>query len=173
MDNTQIVEVIRKEAKENKVADAVFHMWATRDRARGTVTVGGLEQRMKAEGFHFDKADYAKFLRFLSALNFGKLDESSGKVRGLKDVKIKLQSIGQAAIGTKQTLDGWRARNRYKHLVPETKVATATATPTAKPAKAAPVFLAVQLKDKLVSIPIPGDLEDAEVAALVHRLRRD
>lgn len=172
MDNVQIVEVIRKEAKENKLADAVFHMWAVRDRARGTVTVGGLEQRMKAEGFNFDRADYAKFLRFLSGLNFGKLDESSGKVRGLKEVKIKLQSIGQAAIGSKNTLDGWRARNRYKHLhtVADAKEVP---TPRAAPASQSIVFLAIHLKDKLVSIPIPSDMEDAEVAALVHRLRRD
>ncbi len=170
MNNNEIVEVIRKEAKQNKVADAVFHMWAARDRARGIITIGGLEQRMKKEGFNFDKADYAKFLRFLSNLNFGKLDESNGKVRSLKDVKVKLQSIGQVAIGGKNNLEGWRVRNKYKHFIPP---ATQHKETTAPSATLNPVFLAVEIKGKLINIPIPGSLDDAEVAALVHRLRRD
>lgn len=187
MNQTEVITAIKEEAKSNKAADAVFHMWATRARARGQVTIAALDQRMQREGFTFDKAEYAKLLKRMADLGFGRLDTSSGKVLALKDVKVKLQSIGKAAIGTETTIEGWRARNKFRHL-PAVKAAEAKQSeskplpvaslvhqshPAREGYRAGVVYIAVNLGEKLVSLPVPGNLTDAEVGMLVRRLRND
>lgn len=114
----EVVEALRKEAETNRVAREVFVVFAMRDRARSMVTLDGLEQRMKSNGFpNNTREDYAKVLTFLDKLGLGKLMlKANGKVLGLKDIKIKLQSIGEVACNRIGKLEGFHTRNTFQKL---------------------------------------------------------
>lgn len=118
MEKKQVVEVLKKTATKSKVANDVFHAWALRERTRNVVTVEALAQRMKKEGYEYPNHEYAALLRQLSQIGLGKLETSAtGKVKALTDVRLTLQSIGQAAVGDDKSLTGWRPRNKFGHLM--------------------------------------------------------
>lgn len=91
--------------KENTAKDAVLsdvaHVLAQRKRTRDSITMVGLVQKMKVEGFKHKRAEYARVLKTLSSLGLGKLQVNNGNVKALKHVTMPLQSIGMAALGQK------------------------------------------------------------------------
>ncbi len=173
MDISKVVDVLRSETKSKPAVSAVMHVFAMRKRARSNITVGGLDQKMRTEGFNFPRSEYAKIIRMLSDLGFGKLDvDSKGRVRALKEVKVTLQSIGEAAVGQAKKLENWQQRSKYSPLV-----ATAELIKAAPQAKSGgishPVSITVLINDKPVNFRIPKELNANEIADLVVRFRDD
>lgn len=165
------VELLKKEAMSDKMMRDIFHVMSLRERARNIITVGGLDQRMKKEGFNYERADYVKFLKFMASVGFGKLEtDSKGKVLSLKDIRITLQSIGEAAMGQNTKLIPWKQRNKYQPL-PEQPKPQAPQKASADNVTGFPVSLTVVVNGKPVNFRIPKELTEWEIADLVVRFR--
>lgn len=161
------IKSLRDEAKSNPAANAVFHVFATRKRARGNVTVSALMQRMKAEGFLYEGAQYADLLKLLAKLGFGRLQtDPKGRVKALTDVKTKLQSIGMAACGSNDdlTASAFKPKRHYKDLLvtPSEPITAADAKPLPKAVK-----LTFQVNGKPFDISIPENATAEEVATVI------
>lgn len=167
MNEKEAVQSLRNEAKSNPAANAVFHVFATRQRARGTVTVAALMQRMKDEGFLYPGDKYTDILKLLAKLGFGRLNvNSKGRVTALTDVKTKLQAIGMAACGSNETLPPGST------LKPKAKYGTITAEPIAKPipklARIAPsVQLTFIVNGKPFSVSVPETATPDDISAFI------
>lgn len=125
----QVIDSLKQVAKKDPAVDATLTMFAARERARSQVTLRGLKQRMEAEGWDkFDDSDYKRVLKLLAEHGIGKLEkDSSGRVTALTEIKITLQSLGQAVLGgVRKGVEKWSPRNKY---VPVKKPATPPAPP--------------------------------------------
>lgn len=165
----EVIEALRQEAESNRVSREVFIVFAMRDRARSMITVAGLEQRMKTNGFpNNTREDYAKVLVFLDKLGLGKLMlKSNGKVLGLKDIKIKLQSIGEVACNKVSKLEGFHPRNTFHKL----ELPKQTPKPAVIQAPKAEVTIKVDLGSGLrYEIPIPKEATLDQITQLIKRL---
>lgn len=173
----QVIEVLKNEIQINPVANAVLHVWALRRRARNSVTVSALTQRMTKEKFDFPKEEYAKFLKGLANLGLGTLEtDKKGRVKALKGIDITLQSLGKAVCDSKKSqLTSFRARNKYVSLPgskqPANRVTTEAAPAISRALPRSPISLVVFINNKTVSIPVPESLDNNEVAELVGRLQ--
>ena len=128
------IEQLKKEANSNPVAKDVFAMFASRKRARQNVQVDALERRMIKEGFSHPKEAYRSVLKFLVGVGFGKLDLGpGGKVRGIKELRTTLQSIGSAAYGEAAKVKNFKKRARFGDLG-RVGVPAQIASPTEAPA---------------------------------------
>lgn len=171
MNQNQIVESLRKESQTDKILNDVMHVFASRKRARETLTVSGLYQRMKKEGFSHDPIAYEKILRYLSTLGIGALEtDSKGKVRALKHIKMALQSIGLAAVGSSQRLTLFKQRNKFNALSEIAEVIKPK-QPAAGATSGFPVSITVVINGKPVNFRVPKELTEAEIADLVVRFR--
>ncbi len=192
MDRTQVISALRQEAKPNSFEEAAFMVFCLRDRARFRVTVKGLKQRMKLEGYDsFEDSQYQAFLEKLGRMGFGTVEKDSrGRVRALNHIKTTLQSIGKAALGQGVSLEKFKQRQRYTKLgeMPKAALQEAVAAPAApvKPKalvrpvlapqarterrQASTVGLVVDLGGRAVRMPIPDGLSAEEVGMLVQRL---
>lgn len=173
-ETSPLIETLKKEAATNKAANAVFHVFALRQRARRNVTVHSLEQRMKKEGFDFSPNEYSGVLKTLAGLGFGKLQtDHKGRVKALTDVNTTLQSIGSAACGQRVTLTGLKSRNKFTTMV----VTKMDAAPTAEIfKKVAPVpqvdlRLSLAINGKPVSISVPENLTAEEITGIILKLQ--
>lgn len=184
--NNTLVQKLREEAKRNPVFKDIMHMLAQRQRTRGRLTVTRLKQAMEEEGFNYSRQEYENVIRFLGLLGLGNLSESKrGKAKGLSGIKIKLQSIGQAALTQNETLKPKREQNRYENIVAETEtvhakdfieagkpVVQAKAT-TTKPndirrtTRPYPAFLTVLIDGKPVNIPGPSSISAENVGEFI------
>lgn len=103
---SQIIEKLRMEAAQNPAFNAIAHIFALRERTRAQVTIKTLANTMLKEGFSFSMEDYENILKFLHALGLGTIDVNhKGRVRGLKNIKVTLQSIGLATVARKEALE--------------------------------------------------------------------
>lgn len=168
-----VVEALKKKVAEDKTARDVFHVMSLRERARNVVTLGGLDQRMKKEGFNYEKGDYVTVLKFMASLGFGKLEtDSRGRVTALKDIKTTLQSIGEVAMGLNAELHPWKQRNKFRVLSsPTLKAVPKAVEPEAAPTLSIPVSLTVVINGKAVNVALPNNLNERDVADLVMRFR--
>lgn len=178
MEKSQIVEALQKEAKTNPASSAVFHVFASRERARSTVMLTSLYNGMKKEGFSFSRADYVSVLKLLNSLGFGTLyQDSRGRVLGLKNVKTTLQSIGEAALGNSNVnFQSFRPRNRYTNLQPRNQNIREIypRSPLEAPVKAkedCKVNLEVDINGKTIHIPMTKNLTSEDIASLINRLQ--
>lgn len=165
----EVVEALRKEAETNRVAREVFVVFAMRDRARSMVTLVGLEQRMKANGFpNNTREDYAKVLVLLDKLGLGKLMiKANGKVLGIKDIKIKLQSIGEVACNKVAKLEGFHTRNTFHKLDVPKQAFKPTTIVQHKPEVTIKVEFAPGVR---YEIPIPKEATMDQITSLIKRL---
>lgn len=174
MNQSEAIKVLKKEVETNKALDAVLHVWALRKRARNTVTVGALKQRMKLEGFEFSPSEYAQVLKFLAQTGFGTLEaDKRGQVLALKDVKITLQSIGQAVCGgTKEPLHRFKARQRFQSL-PPVLASKAHKENRRKSDNLEPhiMGLTMNINGKALTISVPKEFDEQDVAGLISKLR--
>jgi hypothetical protein len=118
MNNTSVIQSLRQEASSNKISADIFLCLGLRERARNDVTVTGLAARMKEDGFDYPEAEYARFIRFLANLQLGTLKtDSKGRAVAIQDIRLTLQSIGQAALGERHSFLAWKQRKRYIKLL--------------------------------------------------------
>lgn len=163
MTKEQMVEALRNKAKEDKVANAIFHMFALRDRSRSDVTIVGLSQAMKHEGFNFKRDEYQKFLRFLSSIGIGQLmQDSKNKVKGIKDIHLTLESIGRAAIGKEiANLDAFVPRKKFNELIIIPKENKTEVK----------VGVSMSVNGRSYNIDLPEDLTNTEIASVLETIR--
>lgn len=137
LNNPQIIELLRKGAQTNPAFAAVCKVFSERERARQQVTVHSLSARMLKSGYQFSKKDYINVLKYLSNLGIGALDvnPSTNEVRGLKNIKITLQSIGEVAMATSTNFEKFNPSFDFKKLV-GASMDPGGPIPTAKPAPA-------------------------------------
>lgn len=174
-----VVVGLKNEAAANPVARAVFEFWAARERSRRMVTIHALKQKMGKLGLTFTRDQYAEFLKKLAALNLGRIEQNSkGGVVALRDVRITLKSIGQAAIGgadTSISLKMTKVRNRFANLeavkaAPKDMKEAAMAAWNA-PERKLSVKVAVAVKGKVFNIDIPKNASSADIADLIAHLQ--
>lgn len=172
MIKSEVIEALQKEAKENPVSNAVFHVWALRKRTRNVVVLQSLYNKMKKEGFNYSKAEYAPTLQLVAVLGFGTLHkDAKGRIRGLKDIKTTLQSIGTVACGDKTVpFKVPHVRHRFVNIVPH-KIQTHAVVVKNEASKKCQVNLEVAINGKAVYIPVPKDFTTEEIASLINRLQ--
>jgi hypothetical protein len=168
MTKSELIQTLQAEAK-NPVANDLFHAWALRKRARHSVALPALVQRMHREGFAHPKEAYVPVLKTLASMGFGKLDvDPKGRIRGLKEVQTTLQSIGKAALG-QSSLNSFHKRNRFKKLEEsKTRLEISKKRPLAKKAS-----LTVYVNGKPVSILLPDTFTAEDVVNLINKFRID
>jgi hypothetical protein len=176
------VETLRARVAADKITRDVFHVMSLRERARNIITLGGLQQRMKKESYNYEMSDYIEVLKLMASLDFGTLmTDARGRVTGLKDISITLQSIGAAAMGQSDDLIAWKPRNKYVPLADAIPVEIAQPIREASKAKAAKssdgagysVSITFVINGKPVNFPIPNDLNAQEIADLILRFRSE
>jgi hypothetical protein len=170
MNMTEVIDRLSQEAKSKPAANALFHVWGVRERhaRNGVVSMRAVRSQMQEEGFTFDQKEYEAILRLLAELGLGKLDVShKGEVRGLKEVRTTLKSIGMAAC-QKSGLKSARIRNRYSKIAARR---APVAQERQEPAYAGvtAVGLVVNLGKRSISIPVPKDISGEELSALVAK----
>jgi hypothetical protein len=180
------IERLTTEAKSNPVWNAVAHVFALRERARSQVTIQALMQKMREEGFNWDRKDYEQVLRLLASVGVGRLvSDSKGRPLALVDIKLTLQSIGKVAAGGSTEVQGFRRKSRFGRLAGpmvrrKRRKARATKTvevrrPTRQPrpyqTPAPRLILTVIVNDKPVNIPVPNDFAPEDVAKLISDLQ--
>lgn len=107
---------IKKHSEISDVFNAMCANFAGRQRTKETLTVRALTARMEQAGYGYTKEDYANELMFLSKLGIGTLKrDNKGHIQALTDLKVTLQSIGQAC-ATAKNLKQWRKQRRFKKL---------------------------------------------------------
>ena len=167
-----IVPALRTEVQTRPIFGDVMALFASRQRARHQVTVRALYYRMAKEGFTYPKHAYATVLERLAALGVGELArDSRGKIRSLKNVRVTLQSLGNAVLQGDNTLRVYKKRNRYQKL-------PATVTPLRRPTPVLPSIatkppvlgltrITLAINDKSIGVDLPSNLTTAELAAFL------
>lgn len=170
----QAIEVLKQSVKSNAAHNAVLHMWALRQRARFQVTLAALKQKMKAEGFDFPDAEYAALLRIMAQLGLGTIvADKRGKVTALKDIRITLQSLGQAVIGNSAKLESYRQRTSYIELPkPVDKSGTETPPTVKLTAFETPVIVTFIVNGKPVNVSFPKEANAEDIGTVVERFQR-
>ncbi len=177
MQQDQVINSLRHEAQRNPVVADVFHVFATRQRARHQVTVRALSMRMEKEGFKYKNNDYVGVLKLLSDTGFGVLRRDvKGQVTALTNIKVTLQSLGRAVIGKDKELKALTFRNKFSSLSPMAKIITNEAKP--KPAvypyrAVSSVSITLTINKKPVIIPLPNTLTPEEIAALIKHFQNN
>lgn len=162
MTQVDIVTRLKKEVASNEIANSILTSWALRERSRYTVTTSGIVQRMKIEGYPISKAQCEPFLELLATMGLGKLQRNArGRITGLTEVKMTLQSIGLAAI-EKASLEGFKKRAKFSKLVTE-------ATQAPRQGRREGLQLVISVSGKPVQITIPEELSDADISYLVRK----
>lgn len=117
MEMQKAIETLRNMASKSSAANDLFHSFATRQRARGQLTVRGIQLRMKKEGFNHKNAEYADILKGMADCGIGKLKRNSrGTVYALTNITIQLQSLGKSIIERKVMLKNNAPRHRYSPI---------------------------------------------------------
>lgn len=106
MSINEMVERLQEGAKQNPVANSVLLVLSSRKRHRSILNLNPLVRQMKKEGFQYSKQEYGKVLVWLEQMNLGRIVRTKrGKVKGLIDIKYKLDSIGNSALQGKILFD--------------------------------------------------------------------
>lgn len=169
MNPKEVAALLKAEAASNPVFNAVCMAFAIRERARQQVTIQTLKATMAKEGYKFPTEEYAKILTFLSSLGIGRLDRNAkNKVRGLKDIKVTLQSIGRVATSEGVTkMDRLNVKNTFTKLKADEKEqeVSKVLNPPVYPAS-----LTVTIDGAPVSFPLPKGLTTDQLGTLLTKI---
>lgn len=117
MEHAKAIAMLKSAAAKSTAINDMMHDFATRERARGQVTVRALYNRMKKQGFTHNSRSYAEGLMVMSQAGFGELRTNKrGAVVGLFGVRTTLASIGEAVVGKRNQLRNYAPRNKYSPL---------------------------------------------------------
>lgn len=129
MEHAKAIAMLKSAAAKSPAINDMMHDFATRERARGQVTVRALYNRMKKQGFEHNSLSYAEGLMVMSQAGFGDLRTNKrGGVIGLFGVRTTLASIGEAVVGKKGQLRNYAPRNKYSPI----PVSSTTSKPALK-----------------------------------------
>lgn len=176
-----MVEALRKEASSNKVFDAVCHVFALRKRTRARVTIHGLQLYMTAEGFKFTNEEYKNVITFLARIGVGKLmTNRAGKVTGLSDITLTLQSLGKAAVTKEATAFKNRAQTQTKFQdlsaeigkIHQTNFIEGKSKLPIRQSQAYPAFLTVLIEGKPINFAGPNNLTADNLADFLNQFKR-
>lgn len=171
MMNREQVEILRNEVKLNPIASEVFHLLAMRIRPRHTLTVSAIYQKMLTEGFKHSKQEYVPIVKALAKAGIGVLDfNSRGRVRGIKDIKATLQSVGAAALGTGENFKPYNRKERKAIQRVSTPRVLKTLVKQVVPSHKMTIKIIVSLNGKPIEINIPNNLTSAEVAKIISTI---
>lgn len=152
----EVVQKLKTETKSNPAADPFFHLLATRERSRSSITLGALSQRMKEEGFAYTRDQYRGLLKAMSTSGIAVAVVSrKGNITGVKDIKINLADLGKAACESKPS-EGKVVNNKK-----ESDKAT-TALPITK--------LEVTLNGRPAIIEFPKGASANDLASILEQL---
>lgn len=117
MEHAKAIAMLKSAASKSPAINDMMHDFATRERARGQVTVRALYNRMKKAGFTHNSRSYAEGLMVMSQAGFGDLrTNKKGGIIGLFGVRTTLASIGESVVGKKGQLRNYAPRNKYSPL---------------------------------------------------------
>lgn len=160
MNTNEAINILRQEAKRNPAANSFFHVCALRKRARSNINIRSLAVKMQKEGFNYTMDQYREIIKLLSDLGFGKLDvDSKGRITGIKDIKVSLQSLGQSACGQESQLKSFSKRNKFSMV--------GSVKPKQEPTVETEIDVSIKMRGKAVKIQIPKDLTAEEIAAII------
>lgn len=159
---------------------AVFKAFAARERTRQQVTLDSLFITMMREGSAYARDQYAEVLKTLAHLGVGTLElDSKKRVVALKNIKITLQSIGMAALGTRSKLDKFIPDPAFIKLPvidqkEEVKMEQQQQKiqPPKEVKKAFAAALTVNFDGGPVTFPLPRQLTAEEISELLAKLYR-
>lgn len=159
------VSAIRAEAQRNEIFGAICYNFAHRQRTKETLTVRGLKARMEKEGADFRREDYVKAMEFLASLGLGTLKrDNKGRVTALTNMRVTLQSIGQASALQVKDLKNFKRQRRFSKL-PEMVMRKAAEYVSDKNAQVSPILAKAKYTVSLIvkmngnPITIPGPIE--------------
>lgn len=105
MNAKEMAKTLAEQAEKSKTFKAMAELFASRQRTRQTIVVTSLVASMKKAGHAFTIPDYREELRFLSNLGLGiPVYGRNSEIKALKSIRVKLQSIGSAALKASQSL---------------------------------------------------------------------
>lgn len=176
MTKNEVVGAMNQEATINPVFKDFALLCAHRQRARKNLTLQSLSRKMKAEGFKYQDKELEAIFKKLSHWGLGTIDLApNGKIRALKDIKVTLQSIGSAALGSgKKDLTGFRPRAKFGKIfeMPPLSPRSVPKPQVIVGGGVSRVTLTVMLGDKAINIPVPAELSAAETAALIGKFQK-
>lgn len=160
---SETVAAIRQEAQRNEVFGAICYSFAQRLRTKETLTLRGLKARMEAQGADFKREEYEHALKFLADLGLGSIKkDKNGAISALSNLKVTLQSIGQASGLRIKQLKPFHQQRRFQTLVPkQTPVMQAPKAAVAK--KQYTAHLSISIDGNPVSFPGPIILAPEEL----------
>lgn len=114
---SNVVEAIREEALANDAFAAICYDFSQRERTRATLTVRGLKARMEKQGADFSIEVYRNAFLFLGKLGLGKVEvDRNDNVKALSNLKVTLQSIGQASGQKTKVLKRFTPATHFEEL---------------------------------------------------------
>lgn len=171
MDTNTKIELLIKEAETNPASNDVFHVMAARKRARNSINLSSLTNKMRKEGFDYAKKDYLPSIKLLAQLGFGELDlDKRGKIIGLKNIKVTLQSVGAAACRQGNHFSGFVPRNKFGTLVPKPEVVKPVPQDKKVETDKGTLSLPVGINNKIVMIKVSRNISGEDMATLIDKL---
>lgn len=169
MDQKKIIESLRTEAGTNKLAAAVFHLFAMRERSRRRITIRSLSLKMKAEGFIYNKQEYTPLFQFLSRLDLGSLERNRrGGIKALRDIPVTLKSIGLAAVGKSNGLIQFRSK--AKQAKPQAAFRPGL---TVRPPSNTDIKIMVTINERPWYLDVPKDYTEQDIAKIISLLNKN
>lgn len=179
MSEIEVVEKLMNEAKTNPASSAVFHAFGLRHRTRNEVALSALYHKMRKEGFNFTKDEYLPVIKLLGNLGIGELDVSArGRIKGVKNLKSTLQSIGQIACGQRIMPQPFKSRRtmmtgtrRATRIVRKPKILSSQIKTSQTLESQMGLTLEVNLNGRLLHLPLPKNLNVQDLQVLIDRFR--
>lgn len=167
----QAIETLRKQASQDAVLHDVLLMFGARERARSQVSVRGLSLAMRAAGFKHNEDKYRQVIKLLGSLGFGSVEtDRKGKVRVLKNITVRLNSIG-GAVHEKASLESFRPRNRYQSIELPAISPPLNRRATDRITDLATITITLPLNGKNIKLEVPRNLSPEEIAGLLSRFQ--
>lgn len=173
MTNAEMIKVLKDEADRNPASRAVLFMFSQRQRPRGTLTLDGLVHRMRQDGFPCTKKDFEPIIKALASVGIGVLNTTGrGKLIGLKEITTDFKSVGECVFGEAVEIKTFTPRVRFTKVTPPPRRSSLLVRPGLHtPNSNFQVSLDVLLNGKHVLIPVPKDLTNEDLAALIGRFK--
>ncbi len=160
------IEILKKDARENEALNAMCHVFAVRKRSRSTIKIPSLMQKMRKEGFNYDRDSYEKALVSLDKAKVGELVLNKNKrISGLKNIRHTLQSLGQAVCEDK-SLDVKIQKQDKVHQLPVSYVA-----PVEESKSTEEIGLLLHIDGKTITLDLPRGLSGRDIGTIIDRLR--